>query len=66
MLCGERAWSGYQPSQIYYTVVEGGQSPEWPDDVPQGLKGVAQRLLEYKAEDRCTLELALDLVQDYL
>lgn len=66
MLCGERAWVSFHPSQIYYAIVEGKETLTWPDNIPSGLKGIAKRLLEYKAEARCTLDVALELIEDHL
>lgn len=66
MLCGKRAWSNFHPSQIYYAVVEAGETLAWPDNIPSGLKSIAEKLLEYKTEDRCTLDVALELIKDHL
>lgn len=66
MLIGERAWNGLHPSQIHYQIVECKQTPAWPDNVPKGLRSIAEKLLQYEAGNRCTLEAALHLIQDHL
>lgn len=66
MLCGESAWGGLHASQVYYSVVECKETPKWPQNIPKGLKNIAEKLLQYEPEDRCSLETALQLVEKEL
>ena len=66
ILCGKRAWGGLIPPQIYFAVVERKEGPDWPVNVPRGLRGIAEKLMQYNPEDRCTLEAALHLIDEQL
>ena len=66
ILCGRRAWGGLIPPQIYFAVVERRETPDWPDSIPKGLKDIAEKLMQYRPEDRCTMEEALRLIEEQL
>lgn len=63
ILCGTHAWGGLHSSQIFYAVVERKELPQWPPNVSPELKSIADRLLQYQAESRCSIQEAVTLAE---